>query len=182
MKTTLNAALAALVLTAAAPAFAGDQLAASLGVEPGAYTLAQLSALEAAEHDGNRFVANQIRKSAAAGFEVSSMNGASDGSVQLARSLGVEPGSLSLAELSALSAARNDNNRATARHIEEGAVSGLTLSTSNERSTSGADQLSRSLGVEPGTLTLAQLSALASAQNDGDHTAARAILKAGAAQ
>lgn len=48
-----------IALTAAAPALANDQLARSLGVEPGQYTLSQLVALkDAATRTGNEAVVN----------------------------------------------------------------------------------------------------------------------------
>ncbi len=48
-------ATAALVATTlAAPALADDQLARSLGVEPGAYSLTELSLLRQAREDGDR--------------------------------------------------------------------------------------------------------------------------------
>ncbi|WP_425051986.1 hypothetical protein [Psychromarinibacter sp. S121] len=51
MKTIIAAALA---LTAASPVLANDQLARSLGVEPGQYTLEELVVLKgAASEDGN---------------------------------------------------------------------------------------------------------------------------------
>jgi len=51
--------LAAVALSAAAPAFASDQLARSLGVEPGQYTLSQLVALkDAATRSGNEATVN----------------------------------------------------------------------------------------------------------------------------
>ncbi|WP_425051985.1 hypothetical protein [Psychromarinibacter sp. S121] len=48
MKTIIAAALA---LTVASPVLANDQLARSLGVEPGQYTLEQLVAIKAAQDE-----------------------------------------------------------------------------------------------------------------------------------
>jgi hypothetical protein len=50
----------ALVLTLAAPAFANDQLAQSLGVEPGAYTTAQLVDLDRAYEENDETRVNFI--------------------------------------------------------------------------------------------------------------------------
>ena len=47
-KITFSAIVAAAALTVAAPAFANDQLARSLGVEPGALTTSQLIQLQSA--------------------------------------------------------------------------------------------------------------------------------------
>ena len=56
---TLSAAVAALALAVAAPAFA-DQLACNAGVGPGVYTDAQLVELIHAQEDDNFVRVNQI--------------------------------------------------------------------------------------------------------------------------
>ena len=80
MTRTLIAALAA--ATFAAPALANDQLARSLGVEPGVYTTAELiqlkDAAEVSDNEGTVFFGD--------GFAFNASNGAA----QLAASLGVD--------------------------------------------------------------------------------------------
>ena len=82
MKTIILSA--ALALTAAAPSFANDQLARSLGVEPGVYTLSQLIEIkDAAEQTGNE-------GAVFFGDGVAFASGSNAGAVQLAAALGVD--------------------------------------------------------------------------------------------
>ena len=58
----LFAATAAIAVALSAPAFANDQLAASLGVEPGVYTTSELAALRnAKENDDHQAYRNLLR-------------------------------------------------------------------------------------------------------------------------
>lgn len=50
----------AIALGFAAPSFANDQLASNLGLEPGAYSTAQLVAIDRALQDDNETLANHI--------------------------------------------------------------------------------------------------------------------------
>ena len=60
-------ALAALAGTLAAPALANDQLALSLGVQPGVYSTAELSLLRQAREDENPVLERRILEAAGAG-------------------------------------------------------------------------------------------------------------------
>ncbi len=94
----------ALALAIAAPAFAGDQLARNLGLEPGAYSNAELATIK-----GVREGASNSDADTAASLEVlyaddvistQSVQGSSGN--QLARFLGVDPADYSPAELAVL--------------------------------------------------------------------------------
>jgi len=69
----------AIAIGFAAPSFANDQLARSLGVEPGAYSTAQLIALQAAQEDDSFDFANHIRSGGG------SVSGVSAAAVEFAR-------------------------------------------------------------------------------------------------
>lgn len=93
---------AALAVTLALPAVANDaQLAASLGVEPGAYTTAELIQLSNAMSDDNAIAIRHILQD---GPEtVSTQNrSANGGNAQLAAYLGVNPADYTTAELAAM--------------------------------------------------------------------------------
>jgi hypothetical protein len=94
----------ALALAIAAPAFAGDQLARNLGLEPGVYTTAELATIK-----GIREGANGTDASTAAALEtlyeggvVSTQSVPGSAAEQLARFLGVNAADYSLAELAVL--------------------------------------------------------------------------------
>ena len=109
-RTLIASALAALAL--AAPALADEQLARSLGVEPGAYTLAELSLLRQARQENDAPLARRIEAGASADASRSSLStfgigtprteGPSAGAArhrQLAASPGLDPAEHSLADL-----------------------------------------------------------------------------------
>ncbi|WP_172328194.1 hypothetical protein [Mangrovicoccus sp. HB161399] len=98
----------AFVTAWAATAQAGDQLALSLGVEPGMYSTSELVSLMNAREDGDaqreKFILN-------GGNEIiSTQSFGSERNSQLAMSLGVEPGMYSTSELTGLMHARENND------------------------------------------------------------------------
>jgi hypothetical protein len=122
----------AVALSLAAPAFANDQLAASLGVEPGVYTTAELVQLKNAAE----FTSNDARV-----FLGDSLNFTADAAAtQLAASIGVEPGRYSVAELAILKNASTEEGNDARVHFDDGLAF-----TSN----AGAVQLALALGVSP---------------------------------
>lgn len=146
----------AIALGLAAPAFANDQLARSLGVEPGVYSTAELAKIKNASeltgNDARVFIGDSL------GFAATDNAGA----VQLANSLGVAPGDYSVAELAILkqAAEKTDNES----RVFFGDSLGFAA-TSNP----GADQIAASLGVEPGKYTVAQLAILKQAAEKTDN-------------
>jgi hypothetical protein len=172
MTRTLTVTLAATALAAAlaGPAFASDSLARSVGVEPGQFTNAQLVALKSAHADDDHSRIRQIMAEAQAG----GFSGAIDFG-QVSAAIGAE--GLSPAQTVALKAAQDeDDHDAIFRLRNGGAVeSGARVST---RGAVAPAQLSASVGVEPGTLTTAELVRLKAAQAEDDHDTIHRILGA----
>ncbi|WP_116132212.1 hypothetical protein [Tropicimonas sp. IMCC34043] len=177
------ATVAALALSASAPAFANDQLANTLRVEPGVYTTSQLTALKAAKDDGNSFRINQILKAENASYTVSTSNSnVNSANANLSRLLGVEPGAYTTSQLTALKAAKDDGDSFRINQILKSENPSYTVSTSSSDASSANANLSRLLGVQPGAYTTSQLTALKAAQDDGNSFRIHQILKSGAAQ
>ncbi|MEM9247663.1 MAG: hypothetical protein AAGB05_03090 [Pseudomonadota bacterium] len=152
---------AALVTALAAPAFASNSLAASLGVEPGVYTTSQLVQLKAAKADDDHVRIRQIM----AEVEAGGFDGASDFS-QVASSIDAE--GLSGSDIVALKAAidEDDADRIFALRGNVDVASETTFST---RGGPVSEQLSASVGVAPGALSTAELVQLKAAQAEDDH-------------
>ena len=106
----------ALILAFSAPAFANEQLARSLGVEPGMYSTSELILLAKAREDNDRTFERHVLGGGAAVVSTQSFD-MMPGNDQLARSLGVEPGMYSTHELILLAKAREDNDKTLERHI-----------------------------------------------------------------
>lgn len=93
-----------LALLAAAPAMANDQLAMSLGFEPGKYTTSELAALSLADGRDDRWLKREILSDGADIISTQSPmagypGGMNPGKVQLARGLGLDPADYTTAEL-----------------------------------------------------------------------------------
>jgi hypothetical protein len=154
-RTLIAAAIAA---TLAAPAFASDNLAASLGVEPGLYSTSQLVQLKAAQADDDHVRIRQIMNEVTAGgFDCTA------DFAQVANS--IDATGLSAADIVALKAAIDEDDADRIFGLRNGSDSRATVST---RST-GAAQLSASVGVTPGSLSTAELVQLKAAQSEDDH-------------
>lgn len=165
-RTFLAAAIAA---SLAAPAFASDNLAASLGVDAGSYTTSQLVQLKAAKADDDHSRIRQIMAEVeAGGFDGAANLG------QVATSLDAD--GLGASDIVALKAAidEDDNDRIFGLRNGETRVSNTTFSS---RGGSVSEHLSASVGVEPGALTNAQLVQLKAAQAEDDHDTIFRILK-----
>ncbi len=167
-RTILTAAAAAIAATLAAPAFASDNLAASLGVEPGVYTTSQLVQLKAAQADDDHSRIRQIKAEAAAG----GFNGTADFS-QVAGSIDAE--GLGASEIVALKAAIDEDDADRIFGLRNGTdvASDTTFST---RGGPVSGQLSASVGVAPGTLSTSELVQLKAAQAEDDHDTIHRIL------
>ncbi len=136
----------ALVLSLAAPAFASDQLAQQLNVEPGTYTTAELVALRSAIETDNHAAANAIRSNPG-GFD-----NVDDATVQA----------------NALRSAEQDDEHATANFLRKtGGSDTFTVSTKSGVS-AGQAQLAASLGVDAADYSLAELVKLKSVQSSGN--------------
>lgn len=169
-------ATTAIVASLAAPAFAGsgkDQLAALAGVTADNYSVSELVRLDAAEKSGDATTSNYI-KAAANGNVISSQSSISAGQAQLAASVGVEPGALTQAQLIQLDQALRDGDATKANYIIDQAHADTVSSQST--TATGDAQLAALVGVEPGSLTRAQMIRLDQAQKEGDASTANFIL------
>lgn len=161
MKLLLVATLAALTFGAGAQASHGsDQLASSLGVEPGKYSLSQLARLKALRGDDyDQYQIKEIVENpekAQSNLRTGHRNAFdsnSPGWNNLALSLGVEPGRYSPQQLVALKSAKVDNDQSRIAFI----TSGGHPETGTSEVSAGAVQLALSLGLEPGLYSLNQL-------------------------
>ena len=155
----LFALTTALVVAASAPALANDQLARSLGVEPGVLTTAQLAQVKASidNADDNRTAKALIERFASG--DVSTMStGVSAGHAQLAAQFGVDPAQFSVAELASLPALvdNDSDNRAVEARIEQIRNGGI-VSTMSTGISAGQAQLAANLGVDAADYSLAEL-------------------------
>lgn len=161
----------AIALGLAAPAFANDQLAASLGVEPGVYSTAELVTLRTAMEDGNEALANFILDGGSETVSTQSF-GISAGHQQLADALGVDAADYSVAELVTLRDAIENDNEARVNFI----LSGGSETVSTQSFGTSADQFAASIGVDAADFSAAQLILLRAAMEDGDERRVTAIL------
>ncbi|WP_108258798.1 hypothetical protein [Mangrovicoccus ximenensis] len=153
----MNTKFAALALIAAAAtagaANASDQLASRFGLEPGAYTTAELAQLSIAvdRNDTQRIAYILERKG----------DTTAEPSAQLAAGLNVEPGRYNGPELVALKHAIDRDEPARIAFLAE---QGLQV-TRDANAGSANAQLARAVGVEPGSTDNASLAAAYLAQS-----------------
>ncbi|MEL6169169.1 MAG: hypothetical protein AAFR35_10790 [Pseudomonadota bacterium] len=163
MKTTVIASVLAVAL--AAPAFANDQLSRSLGVEPGALTVSELAVLKnAIDNDDNNVQFDAIRAGLTGDVVSTQSFGAA---AQLAASVGVEPGALSVQELAVIKNATDnaDDNRALASI--RGALTGDVVSTQSGIS-AGHAQLAAQFDVDPTVYSVTDILELKSRIDNAD--------------
>ncbi len=158
----------AIALGLSAPAFASDQLAASVGVEPGTFTTAELIRLRSALEDNDQSTVNFILGMVDG---TPSANGA--GAQSIAASIGVDAAAFTLNELVALRSALEDNDQAQVDFIKNGA-SDVTMSSRGV--SPGHAALAASLSVNAGDFSVNQLVALRSAMEDDDQARVNFIL------
>jgi len=151
-----------LVATAAAlligtSAFASDQFARSLGIEPGVYTDAELVELRAAmDADDEQRIRQLTRNHDGAVVSTQSYGTMSDASTQLARSVGLEPGVYTDEQMIRIRAAMDGEDNLVLRQlIREGGSE--VLSTQSIGTTEGDAQLARILGVDSAEMSRAEL-------------------------
>lgn len=175
MKLLIAATLSALTLAAGAQASHGySQLADSVGVESNSYSLSQLALLKGLRsEDNNQGWINKILEhpEGLRGDLVTHHRTELDpngvGWRSLAQSLGVEPGRYSPSQLILLEAAISDGDQARIAFIMSDGFSNGTAE--RPQVSSGAEQLARSLGVEPGLYSLNQLAQLKAFDGDTDN-------------
>lgn len=141
------------------------QLAYAAGVQPGAFSDAQLIRLIDAQRDNNREEISFILSQRGSDLSRSDMGGVTPGAAQLAATVGVEPGALPLNDLVRLDAALADDEDETAAFIRAGQPG---VSTGTAVGNPGAEQLAAILGVNPSDYTLAQLVAMSEDHTDND--------------
>ncbi len=155
----LFALTTALVVAASAPAFANDQLARSLGIEPGALTTSQLAQVKASiDNDNDNRISRELAERFSAG-EVSTMStGISAGHAQLAARFGVDPQAFSVSELAAINGLvdHDDDNRAVEAAIAK-VISGGVVSTMSTGISAGHAQLAANLGLDASNYSFAEL-------------------------
>lgn len=153
---------AALAASAQPGVNAGDvQLALTAGVEPGAYSRAELINIIEAKRENDATRLNYFLSGAnRAADSVTS----SAGLDQLAASAGVEAGKYTAAELQQLIRARQDGDTEVVNFI----LSGANRAAANpaEVVTPGEAQLAALVGVDPAQYTLAELIALQPKSDD----------------
>ncbi len=152
-------ATAGLIAVVATPGQANDQLAHSLGVEPGVYTTSELIRLRANASDDDAPRANSILRDRDQGRFSTRNVGTSSGHRQLAASLGLDPGAYTTAQLVQIRQAVDDQQNPQVRHIKAngGSHAMASLSTSDRRDTSGHRQMAASVGVDADAVSTAEV-------------------------
>ncbi|WP_172328568.1 hypothetical protein [Mangrovicoccus sp. HB161399] len=149
-----KATLAALAIAATGAAFsaqASDQLATSLGVQPGQYTTSELAQIRAAKEAGDN---TRVKFLLSGGAEPTGVNG----NGQLALSLGVQPGEYTTAELVSLRGAIEDGDAQSQNYI----LSGTQRVTRNATASPAAadSQLGQLLRVDATQFSSGELGAM----------------------
>ncbi len=146
----------ALSLAAAAPAFANDQVANSVGAAPGQLTTAEIAFLKTADPEQDRFqIAQILNGNSSETFTASTKSGASSAKQELAASLGVDAGGYTLSELATLKSADSDEDRA----VIQATLDQTGAATAAPTVTPARAQLAASLGLDASTATLPELAA-----------------------
>lgn len=161
-RTVTALTLAGFVAALSGPAFANpgtDQMALQLGVQPGAYTQAQLIELENAYRDNDStlvaFILSQGNGVVSRGDSMAT-GIVTPGEAELARSLGVAPGAYSLSDLTRLQGAvQDDDKQAIAFIIGGGSNNGAGSDTGVVNA--GKAETARALGLDPAAYTTQEL-------------------------
>ena len=171
------------VIFAVAVAFAGaasadnvspgaKMLANLAGVEPGAYSIADLVRLNDTRTDSQqvheaRFIKARGRTEVTRADTWGHNDGT--GADQVARNEGVEPGAFSLAELIEIGRARDENDDEALRYYTSGTNRDTTTGDVG-RVTPAKAQIAASVGVDPAQYSLAELVELQTTKNFGGNT------------
>lgn len=159
-KSVLALTLVAFTAPFAGAALAGsgtDQLAAQLGVAPGAYSVAQMQDLADARRDNDlsreAYILSQGNGVASRGAASFTSN---TGTAQLAAALGVDAGTYSLNDLIRLQDAVKDRDTNTIAFILNSSNNNAANANSGVV-TPGKAQMAASLGLDPAAYTTAEL-------------------------
>ncbi|MSU91691.1 hypothetical protein GE300_19100 [Rhodobacteraceae bacterium 2CG4] len=155
MKYFVTTAAAALLI--ASGAFADDQLARSIGVEPGVYTVAELLQIRAASEDGDYQLLRQLTKERDTTVLSTQNIGASAASDQFARSVGVKPGTFTTAQMARIRAAIDDDGEDLLVRSLLREKSTATISTQSVGMGPGDDHMARVLGIDGSGMSRAAL-------------------------
>jgi hypothetical protein len=155
----------ALALAIAAPAVANDQLARSLGVEPGAFNTAELATLKGLAESGvstDRETAAVLAGLFSRGV-VSTQSVDATGNAQLADSLGLDSGAFTAAELATIKGLveqrTTEDAFAIADRVARGGE-GVASTQSVGGISAGQAQLAATLGLDPAEYSLAELAVI----------------------
>ena len=157
--------LAVLALTVAAPAFANsgaDQLALTLGIQPGVLTANELTQLQAAVNDDDQSRIDFIIARAEGRVSRADTSGvglSNPGKVQIASEVGVDAAAFSTTDLIRLQDALRSGDKETAAFILNGSDNG-GATTDRGVVSPGKAQLAATLGLNAADYTTAELSRL----------------------
>lgn len=157
MKRIALATAVTLALTATAPAFAGNQLAAGLGVDASDYTVAELIELRAAKTDNDGLRATAIKNHAKSSTDD---DRTSAGHVQLANQLDVDANAYTTSDLIEMKAAMTDGDYTKVRFIKANAGADATVGTKGNDASPAKIQLANKLGVDANAYTLNELAGM----------------------
>lgn len=152
----------ALAFAIAAPAMADTQLARTLGVDPGAFSIAELATIKGLIESGDqadRQAAEAILQAGGAGVVSTQSVADTAATRQLAAGIGGDVSGLSLADLATvrgLLESDDAGDRATAEAIISRAGSGV-VSTQSVGDTAATRQLAAFLGLDASEVSLAEL-------------------------
>jgi hypothetical protein len=155
---------AALALAVAVPASASDQLARSLGLEPGEFTTAELATIKGLTDAGDSTDRKEasVYQSLLANGLVSTQSVAGAGDAQLAANLGLDADRYSTAELATIKGLveqrSTDDSFAISDLVRQGSEG--VVSTQSVGSSAAKEQLAAFLGVDPEGNNLAELAAM----------------------
>lgn len=145
----------AIGLTLVAQASANDQLALSMGMEPGVYSTTELLQLQAALDDNNQILFQHLMTefSDASAHDRAGTTTTSPSVQQLANSIGVPPDQFTLSELLQLHTAIQESDTNTVAFILNGGSEAPVDGSYSQ----GHLQLAREMGVDPADYTVSEL-------------------------
>jgi hypothetical protein len=147
-----------LALAIAAPAFASDQLARNLGLEPGVYTTAELATIK-----GVREAASNTDAATAASLEglfgngvVSTQSVAGSANAQLAANLGLD-GTYTTADLAVIKGIRESSTTTDVATADALVNAGGVVSTQSVENSAAKSQLAAFFGVDAADYSMSEL-------------------------
>lgn len=144
----------ALILGLSAPAFANDQIADILGLDAGSVSTGTLFSIYNEDDNDAQDRAIAFYKNGGAVVSTQSV-GVSQGHAQLAARFGLDPATVSVAEVQAIAA--EDDNDIRDRRIAAAKSGGAVVSTQSVGVSGGHAQLAASIGVDPTVYSLSEV-------------------------